>query len=239
MKGPYLGPFFLGNLIMFDLDKLENYDVLSGCDEVGRGPLAGPVVGCCVSVDREFLTKENISYLFELGITDSKKLTTKKRKKLLEVLKIESFKINEKNHHKINDSFPITFSVRELSNNLIDEINILQASLKAMGSAFLDCDEGKSSKVLVDGNKKLNLDKTTVVEEPIIKGDSKSVIIGLASIIAKEYRDDLMIKLSKKYPNYGLEKHAGYPTKAHKEAIVKFGISPIHRKSFKGVKEYC
>ncbi len=224
---------------MFDLEKLENFDVLSGCDEVGRGPLAGPVVGCSVSIEREFLTKENLSYLFELGITDSKKLTTKKRKKLLEVLKINDFKVNEKNSHQINESFSIKFSVRELSNELIDDINILQASLKAMGLAFLDCDSGKSTKLLIDGNKNLNLNKLSVHEEAVVKGDSKSVVIGLASIIAKEYRDDLMIELAKKYPQYGLEKHAGYPTKAHKEAIVQFGVTPIHRKSFKGVKEYC
>ncbi|WP_372654463.1 ribonuclease HII [Halobacteriovorax sp.] len=225
--------------MMFDLEKLENYDVLSGCDEVGRGPLAGPVVGCCVLIEREFLTQENLSYLFELGVTDSKKLTTKKRKKLLEVLNIDHFKVNEVNTHHINNSFSISFSVRELSNELIDDVNILQASLMAMGSAFLDCDLGKKSKLLIDGNKTLNLNKEMVDEEAVVKGDSRSVVIGLASIIAKEYRDDLMIEFSKKYPQYGLEKHAGYPTKAHKEAIVQFGITPIHRKSFKGVKEYC
>ena len=78
-----------------------------------------------------------------------------------------------------------------------------------------------------------------VSEKFVIKGDSKSALIGLASIIAKEYRDGLMENLGIKYPGYGLEKHAGYPTKAHKEAIVKLGVTPIHRRSFKGVKEYC
>lgn len=224
---------------MFDLEKIENFDAIAGCDEVGRGPLAGPVVGACVVVKKEFLTAENLSYLFELGVTDSKKLTTKKRKKILELLAISNYKINQKNKLFITDKFPIEFSVRELSNIVIDDINILAASLKAMGEAYIDCRSEAKTKLLIDGNKILDLNLEDTFEEPVVKGDSKSVIIGLASIIAKEYRDDLMIEMSQKYPEYGLDRHAGYPTKAHKEAIVKYGVTPIHRKSFKGVKEYC
>ncbi len=225
---------------MFDLENLGSKEVLAGCDEVGRGPLAGPVVGCCVAIEREFLNRENLTYLLNLGVTDSKKLSTKKRKKILEVLGIQNVNVNQRNIHTINKKFPITYSVRELSNTLIDDLNILRASLKAMGDAFLDCDNDKKiSKILIDGNKTIGLDLEHVTEECVVKGDSKSVVIGLASIIAKEYRDDLMIAFSKKYPGYGLESHAGYPTKAHREAIVKLGVTPIHRKSFKGVKEYC
>lgn len=225
---------------MFDLDYIDEFEFLAGCDEVGRGPLAGPVVGCCVSIERKFLTHKNLDYLFELGVTDSKKLTTKKRKNILTTLGILDVVVNQKNVHKIKEDFYITYSVRELSSTVVDELNILQASLKSMGDAFLDCDgHNRNTKVLVDGNKLLGLNLPHVEEEFVIKGDSKSIVIALASIIAKEYRDDLMIEFAKKYPHYGLERHAGYPTKAHKEAIIKYGVTPIHRKSFKGVKEYC
>ena len=225
---------------MFDLNYIGEYESIAGCDEVGRGPLAGPVVGCCVLIEKEFLNHANLNYLAELGVTDSKKLTTKKRKKILTKLGIEGVVVNQRNTQMIKENFPITYSVRELSSKVVDELNILQASLKSMGDAFLDCDTAhNSSKILIDGNKLLGLNLSHVDEEFVIKGDSKSVVIALASIIAKEYRDDLMIELSKKYPHYGLERHAGYPTKAHKEAIIKYGVTPIHRKSFKGVKEYC
>jgi ribonuclease HII len=107
-----------------------------------------------------------------------------------------------------------------------------------MSEAFKNCWQGERGVWLIDGNRMPKQVPATVDAQAIIKGDSKSVLIGLASIIAKEYRDNLMVTLSKSFPGYGLEKHAGYPTKAHKEAIAKLGPSPIHRKSFKGVKEH-
>jgi ribonuclease HII len=224
---------------MFDLENIDK-DFLAGCDEVGRGPLAGPVVGSCVYIENRFLTKENLELLVELGVTDSKKLSSKKRLKILEELNIDFNLINQKVDLNINKKFKITYSTRVLSNEIIDEINILRASLRAMSEAFIDCHTSEiSGKVLVDGNKLLEMNLENVEEEFVIKGDSKSALIGLASIIAKEYRDSLMEKLSVQYPGYGLERHAGYPTKKHKEAIVDLGVTPIHRRSFRGVKEYC
>jgi ribonuclease HII len=224
---------------VFDLD-FCNANFLAGCDEVGRGPLAGPVVGTCVFIDKVYVTEENLKMLIDLGVTDSKKLSAKKRIKILKELGIDFNLINQKVDMVINQNFKISFSTRVISNETIDEINILRASLKAMGDAFIDCHAtGETGKVLIDGNKLLELNLSEVEEEFVIKGDSKSALIGLASIIAKEYRDQLMEKYGVTYPGYGLEKHAGYPTKAHKEAIVNLGVTPIHRKSFKGVKEFC
>ncbi|WP_417335212.1 ribonuclease HII [Halobacteriovorax marinus] len=224
---------------MFDLEEIGDFGFLAGCDEVGRGPLAGPVVGCCVLVDRDSLTVENIDFLLSHGITDSKKISATKRKKILKSLGIEKYELASKNSLTLNKNLKISFSVREISNESIDQLNILRASLKAMGDAFIDCFSGERTKLLIDGNKYIDLGLENVSEEFVIKGDSKSALIGLASIIAKEYRDNLMIEMGKKYPGYGLEKHAGYPTKFHKDAISKLGVTPIHRKSFKGVKEFC
>jgi len=226
---------------VFDLEKFSlNDDFLAGCDEVGRGPLAGPVVAASVYIESRYLTEKNLNLLLELGVTDSKKISAKKRAKIISSLDLDITKPNQKMTLEINDNFFINFSIREISSELIDEINILRASLLAMSLSFKDCKKKKASgKILIDGNKLLELDDKTVLEEFVIKGDSKSILIGLASIIAKEYRDKLMKDLGIKYPGYGLEGHAGYPTKAHREAIKELGVTPIHRKSFKGVKEYC
>ena len=224
---------------MFDLEYIGK-DFLAGCDEVGRGPLAGPVVGSCVYIETKYLNKENLDLLLELGVTDSKKLSSKKRLKILNELNIDFNIINQKVDLVINENFKITYSTRVLSNEIVDEINILRASLRAMSEAFVDCHlDSLFGTVLIDGNKLLDTDISNVEEKFIVKGDSKSALIALASIIAKEYRDLLMEKLSIQYPGYGLERHAGYPTKVHKEAIVNLGVTPIHRKTFKGVKEYC
>ena len=129
----------------------------------------------------------------------------------------------------------------------IDKINILQASLSCMKFAVqtliyqFHLYPGQV-KVLIDGNQKFNFDEQFDFGAenifPIIKGDSKSALIGLASIIAKEYRDEVMKTLDVIYPGYGLASHAGYPTVAHKEAVKSLGVTPIHRQSFKGVKEF-
>jgi len=226
---------------VFDIDKFNaKEDFLAGCDEVGRGPLAGPVVAASVYIESKYVSKENLNFLLELGVTDSKKISAKKRAKIIDDLKINLSKTNQKVTLEISKKFIIHFSIREVSNELIDEINILRASLLAMSLSFKDCKKKTDTgRILIDGNKLLELEDDSVTEEFVIKGDSKSVIIGLASVIAKEYRDQLMKDLGEKYPGYGLEGHAGYPTKAHKEAIKELGITPIHRKSFKGVKEYC
>ena len=210
--------------MQFDLNYLENYQYIIGCDEVGRGPLAGPVVGCAVK-----LPKSSLNFLSKLGLTDSKKLTEKKREKIIHELAI-SFELNKNIEHKL-----FNYCLWSLSPQEIDEMNILAASLSCMSKAagLLMCDH---SLTLIDGNKKFK--EFLYPQEAIVKGDSKSLAIGLASIIAKVYRDNLMKELAIKYPGYGLESHAGYPTKKHKEAIINLGVTPIHRKTFKGVKEF-
>jgi len=217
-----------------DIEIFNKYDELIGCDEVGRGPIAGPVNGCAVRVSKENLSL--ITYLKSLGVTDSKKLTTKKRLIILEKLGIdlESLTIHKEYNIK-REQGEFHFVVGEHSPADIDNINILQASLSCMKNASIPLVKN-NSKILIDGNKTFEIEGADI--EAVVKGDSKSTVIALASIIAKEYRDLLMQKYDMQYPGYGLARHAGYPTKAHKEAVSRLGITPIHRKSFKGVKEY-
>ncbi len=186
----------------FDLDhKKSGY--LAGVDEAGRGPLAGPVFAAAVILPDDVIIE---------GINDSKKLTEKKREKLFD-------EICEK---------AIAYSIVAVSEERIDEINILQATFLAMRGAVSGLSE-KPDYVLVDGDKSPSLD---IDHEAIIKGDSKSMSVAAASVLAKVSRDRYIIKMSEKYPDYGFEKHKGYGTKAHYEAIEKYGICPIHRKTF-------
>jgi len=173
-----------------------------GVDEVGRGPLAGPVISAAIILNKEIIPE---------GINDSKKLSKKKR-----------IIINEQliSHH----SYAIGMATVEE----IDKINILQASLLSMKRAILGLNiEPKS--ILVDGNKLPDLEYKMY---PIVKGDSKSVSIAAASIIAKVYRDKLMEDLSIQYPGYYWEKNSGYGTKQHLLALNNLGVTPIHRKTF-------
>ena len=183
---------------------------VAGVDEAGRGPLAGPVVAGAVILPEGFEVGE---------INDSKKLTPKKRDALYDVIR----------------GGALSVGVGIVDAGEIDAINILQASLKAMKMA-VDQLEPTPDYLLVDGNFKVPM---MVAQEPLKKGDSRSVSIAAASIIAKVTRDRLMAEYGKTYPGYGLEKHQGYPTKAHREAIAKLGPSPIHRRTFKGVSEHC
>ena len=210
---------------------------LLGVDEVGRGPLAGPVVSCCVGIslsDQE-RALEFLLYLKHFQVTDSKKLSKKKRLHIVNhffpswerILKSGGAKCSEFKDLKIQTELSFVQAKD------IDEINIHQASLLAMKNAI---EQTKfTGLVLVDGKFAPKVINECV---PIIKGDSKSLLIGLASILAKEVRDHVMELYAETYPNYGLERHAGYPTLLHRQAIEKYGISPIHRKSFKGVREY-
>jgi len=229
---------------MEDLDYLKSQDTfIAGTDEVGRGPLAGPVVGCCFYLPEasERKMKKLFSFAKEWGVTDSKKLTQVKRLKIIDALGLDlkKLKSSQKMNVSISEVEGLCFCLTEISHTKIDEINILQASLLAMRESFYSCSKASSNgEVLIDGNKLLKIERENIRETPLVKGDSRSVLIGLSSIVAKEYRDHLMQILGEKYPGYGLEKHAGYPTKAHKEAIVQKGPTPIHRKTFKGVKEY-
>jgi len=211
----------------------KNHKFIAATDEVGRGPLAGPVVATSVCYAGDFKKiKKLILKLEATGVTDSKKLTDKKRRLILENLNIDytqSFGDIE------IEGCRLQFSTVEKCNRYIEDHNILKSSLDAMKEAVLSF-KLEDGVVLIDGNKTFSYSSADIF--PIVKGDSKSVLIGLSSIIAKIYRDDLMQEFSKQYPHYGFEKNAGYPTAAHRLVIEEYGITPIHRKTFKGVKEY-
>ena len=173
-----------------------------GVDEVGRGPLAGPVISAAIILNKEIIPE---------GINDSKKLSKKKRIIINEQLVL---------HH--------SYAIGVATVEEVDKINILQASLLAMKRAILGLKIVPKS-ILVDGNKLPDLEYKMY---PIVKGDSKSVSIAAASIIAKVYRDKLMEDLSIQYPGYYWEKNSGYGTKQHLLALNNLGVTPIHRKTF-------
>jgi len=181
--------------------------LLAGCDEVGRGPLAGDVVAAAVILDHENPIE---------GLDDSKKLTEKKRELLFDEIKLKAK----------------SWCVARASVAEIDQINILQASLLAMHRAVQGL-HVQPEYVLVDGNK---LPKWKYTAEAVVKGDSRVQAISAASILAKVVRDREMIEFDKQYPGYGLADHKGYPTKFHMDALVRLGITEIHRKSFAPVR---
>ena len=183
--------------------------MLAGVDEVGRGPLAGPVVAAAVILDPDY----HIA-----GLMDSKKMTAKKREELAEII-----------WHKA-----LAVSVAEASVDEIDDINILQASLLAMKRA-VETLSIAPDEILVDGTH-VFVCADGVSIKPVIKGDQKIPAISAASIVAKVYRDNLMQDLALAHPGYGFESHMGYPTKAHLLALEKHGILGIHRKSFAPVR---
>lgn len=226
---------------MEDLNFLQE-SFLAGVDEVGRGPLAGPVVAACaVITGGNFSEREAaIKSIHDLGVTDSKKLTAKKRVKLIQEFgySLEDLKVDQLFNVGHFNNCKISVVISEISPALIDKMNILAASLEAMAVAFERHACQGQGWILVDGTHRLKRSWNGVKQEPLVKGDSRAVMVGLASIFAKEYRDHLMRKLGAQYPGYGLESHAGYPTPSHKEAIAKLGVTPIHRKSFRGVKEH-
>ena len=182
---------------------------IAGIDEAGRGPLAGPVVSAAVILPASFRDSD---------INDSKKLSPKKRQRLYEVIYT----------HAVSVGIGIVDPIE------IDRINILQASLLAMVIAVTNL-EPRPDYLLIDGTFPITTD---LPQQPIPKGDTLSISIAAASIIAKVTRDRLMHKYHHYYPQFDFPQHKGYPTRAHKEAIRRYGCSPIHRKSFKGVREF-
>ena len=182
--------------------------MVAGVDEAGRGPLSGPVVAAAVILDMENIPE---------GINDSKKLTKEKREELFDQIKKTS-----------------VVGLGVIWQDVIDEINILQATKKAMSTAILNLKE-LPEKIIVDGNQTFFASRIPVI--PIVKGDSKSLSIAAASIIAKVTRDRIMCELHLKYPHYNWKKNAGYGTKTHLEAINKYGICEYHRKSFAPVRD--
>ena len=184
----------------------KGYKAIAGVDEVGRGCIAGPVTAAAVILNPQKIPS---------GLNDSKKLNMKNREKIFQ---------------SIQDT--CTFCVAHSSVEEIDQINILQASLLSMKRAILGL-RIKPDFVLIDGNK--NPEGLESNFETIIKGDSKSLSIAAASIVAKITRDRIMSRLDKEFPGYNWSQNAGYPTKMHKSAILDIGITPYHRRSFRPV----
>ncbi len=188
----------------------EGYNIVCGVDEVGRGPLVGPVVTACVVLPKDFVLE---------GLTDSKKLTEKKRDKYYDYI--------------INNC--VAYAVGECSPEEIDKYNILEATKIAMKRAIDKVNEQvKIDYVLIDGNMKFNFDYKY---KSIVKGDYKSISIAAASVVAKVTRDRMLYELDEKYPQYGFKNHKGYPTKAHLEAINKYGLIEGYRKSYGPVQD--
>lgn len=184
---------------------------IAGIDEAGRGPLAGPVVAACVILPRDFDV---------MGVDDSKKLSEKRREELFDKITAKA----------------LAYGVGIADNDVIDEINILQATKEAMKAALNEADQKLMEKtgkgvgcVLLDA---VELKDVNLPQSPIVKGDSKSLSIAAASIIAKVTRDRIMLDYHVQYPFYGFDKNKGYGTKIHYEGLYKHGVTPIHRRTF-------
>ncbi|MFZ1281634.1 MAG: ribonuclease HII [Ignavibacteriaceae bacterium] len=191
---------------MKNIDKkylVNDKQILAGTDEAGRGPLAGPVVAAAVILPVDF---------YDERINDSKKLSASLRDELFTVIKKNA----------------LAYAYTVISHKKIDEINILKASLLAMKKSVEKL-KIQPNIILVDGNKSFNYDAEVI---PIVKGDSKSLSIASASIIAKVVRDRLMENHAIKYPDYGWQTNKGYPTKEHINAVLKYGACSLHRKTF-------
>lgn len=186
----------------------DGYTLIAGVDEVGRGPLVGPVVAAAVILPKNYKLE---------GLTDSKKLSEAKRNYFNEIIKRDA----------------ISYGIGVIDNNIIDEVNIYEATKLAMKQAISNL-KIKPDYVLTDAMK-LDIE---IDFKPLIKGDLRSLSISAASVIAKVYRDNLMYLLDKKYPYYNFKNNKGYPTKDHIEAIKKYGIIKEHRISYHPVSEY-
>ncbi len=191
----------------------RGYRHIAGIDEAGRGPLAGPVVSAAVILPGGFSCP---------GIDDSKKLSEKKRDALFPFIMEKA----------------VAVGIGLSTHTEIDRLNILQASLLSMKRAVADLVRRPGATdpdfLLIDG--KFTLDMA-VDQSAVVRGDSRSISIAAASIVAKVTRDRLMKDLHDRYPDYGFLQHKGYPTRAHKQAILRYGPCPVHRMTFKGVKE--
>ena len=183
--------------------RAQGYTVICGVDEAGRGPLAGPVCAAAVILP---------DHIEIPGLTDSKKLSDKKRRELFPIIKEQA----------------IAYGIGLASEKEIDEINILQATFLAMQRA-IDQLEGKADIALIDGNREKDFGLPV---KTVVKGDSLSANIAAASVLAKVTRDDIMTEMAETYPGYGFEIHKGYGTKAHYAALTEKGPSPIHRMTF-------
>ena len=193
----------LVDLYAYDMEKRLSYPLLCGVDEAGRGPLAGDVYAAAVILPPEHLPE---------GLNDSKKLTEKKREQLFPQIQ----------------KMAVAYCIATASVEEIAEYNILGATMLAMQRAV----SGLSMQpdyVLIDGNR---MPRLSIAAETVVKGDATSATIAAASILAKVARDHYLLELDAQYPQYGFAKHKGYGTKAHCEAILQYGASPVHRKAF-------
>lgn len=193
----------LVDLYAYDMEKRLSYPLLCGVDEAGRGPLAGDVYAAAVILSPEHLLE---------GLNDSKKLTEKKREQLFPQIQ----------------KMAVAYCIATASVEEIAEYNILGATMLAMQRAV----SGLSMQpdyVLIDGNR---MPRLSIAAETVVKGDATSATIAAASILAKVARDHYLLELDAQYPQYGFAKHKGYGTKAHCEAILQYGASPVHRKAF-------
>lgn len=194
-------------MLLFNNFDADNSELICGVDEAGRGPLAGPVFAAAVILDPDYHID---------GLRDSKKLTESRRNILTEQIKEHS----------------LAWSIAQCSEEEIDQLNILQASMLAMKRAI----EGLSilpTLALIDGNRCPQL---SIRAEAIIKGDAKVVAISAASILAKTARDAACMQMHEQYPEYAFDRHKGYPTALHRERLREHGVSPVHRKSYAPVK---
>lgn len=184
----------------------KGYKIIAGVDEAGRGPLAGPVCAAAVILPDDCEIE---------GLNDSKKLSEKKREALYDVILQKA----------------IAYDIQLVDNNIIDEINILNATMLAMTNAVNGL-KVKPDFVIIDGNKVP--EQLEIPSDSVVKGDAKSMSIAAASILAKVTRDRLMLSLCDKYPQYEFERHKGYGTKLHCEKLLQYGPCEIHRKTFIG-----
>jgi len=187
----------------------QGYERIAGVDEVGRGPLAGPVVAAAVILPKDGIGEK---------LFDSKKISSKKREELYGLILSKALGVG----------------IGIIGQEEIDLLNILQATLKAMALAVQNLPMSPDF-ILIDGPQSLRL---PVSQKPIRKGDQLSNSIAAASIVAKVTRDRMMLEWHRRYPQYNFAKHKGYGTKEHRRAIEKFGVCELHRKTFGGVKEY-
>ncbi len=196
-------------MLDFDLNNVSEHNVLAGVDEAGRGPLAGPVIAAAVILPYG----QKLPY----QINDSKQMTPSLREMVFS---------------EIKDCL-LDYGVGIVEPDIIDEINIYQATVLAMRKAIGSLNP-KPDRILIDG---LSIPALDIPNRKVINGDQKSAAVAAASIIAKVTRDRLMTEYARVYPEYGFDKHFGYPTKAHREVIIKEGVTPIHRRTFSGVRE--
>ena len=193
----------MSELTMWEIEDSLGLHLICGVDEAGRGPLAGPVCAAAVVLPE---------HLQIPGLTDSKKLTDKKRRELFPIIQEQA----------------VAYGIGLASEQEIDEINILQATFLAMGRA-LEQLSVRPALALIDGNRETDFGLPV---KTVVKGDSLSANIAAASVLAKVTRDNLMLELAQQYPEYGFDIHKGYGTKAHYEALRTYGPCPIHRRSF-------